>query len=207
MTTTVYYGDNFEPTQWNAIVGTQPEWTAALYDSDTEPRTTLIRYTLYADTTTFENWITWAQKNKISTNTNDVLYDGAYVLGMIGRWPMLIDDNDTADDAMCINDVTNSRGAICIVTSKTDATTKTYNFTSADWGSFYTSIASTVAGTDDSTATDIAAAIAATSAVEQVVYTNADPTNAWFEGFQKFYCEDYSDGIELECRAWSRAIT
>ena len=27
-----------------------------------------------------------------------------------------------------------------------------------------------------------------------------------FEGFQKFYCEDFTEGIELECRAWSRKL-
>ena len=207
MTTTVYYGDNFEPTQWSAIVGNQPEWTDALFDGTTEPITTLIRYTLYQDSSTFENWITWAQKNKMTANTNDTLYDGAYVLSMIGRWPTLIDDTDTADDMMCVADVTLEQGAICIVTSKTDTTTKTYNFTHADWNTFLTSYVAALG--DDATATDVASLVAtqagsSSGTTEQVIYTPSTQDNHWFEGFQKFYCEDYSDGVELECRAWSR---
>ncbi len=26
-----------------------------------------------------------------------------------------------------------------------------------------------------------------------------------YEGFQKWYCEDYSTGVELNCRAWMRS--
>ena len=208
MTTTVYYGDNFEPTQWSAIVGNQPEWTDALNDENTTtntsaPFTTLIRYTLYSDSSTFENWLTWAQKNKLTSNDNDTLYDGAYVLGLIGRWPMLIDDADTDEDMMCVADAsTNRKGALCIMTSKTDTTTKTYSFTDAEWN---TGLTAYVGGLGDDAATT-ALSLITDNGTEQAIYANpTQVSNWWFEGFQKFYCEDYSEGVELECRAWSRA--
>ena len=142
MTTTVYYGDDFEPTQWNAIVGTQPTWTIATTDQDdaktTAPFETKVKYTLYQDTSTFDDWVTWASFNKITTNTNDADYDGTYVLGIIGRWPMLVDtDNDMEEDMMCVVDANSTygynKGAICIVTDKSTPTTATYRFTLADW--------------------------------------------------------------------------
>ena len=206
MTTTVYYGDDFEPTQWNAIVGTQPTWTIATTNEDnaktSSPFETKVKYTLYQDTSTFDDWLTWASFNKLTTNTNDADYDGTYVLGMIGRWPMLVDaDNDMVNDMMCVVDAHatygENKGAICIITDKSAVTTATYRFTSTDWETAYTAY---IAGLlNDGTVTDLALITDEGTAMTQ-------DSSTIFEGFQKFYCEDFSEGVELECRAWSRKL-
>lgn len=103
---------------------------------------------------------------------------------------------------MCIADAAaaSAKGAICIQTDKANATTKTYNFTATQWSTFLAAyVAQTV--TDGDAETDYAALASFTAATEMTLSTSV------FEGFQKFYCEDYSTGNQLTCRAWSRKAT
>ena len=132
--TTVYYGDNFEPTAWDFIVGNQPTWEIGVLTDETTTKTTgpfadLIGYTLYEDISTFEAWQTWAAVNRVATNENNYSYFGNYAMAIKGTWPVLIDDSDAIEDTMCIYDVSSELGAICIQTVKADVITKTYNFT------------------------------------------------------------------------------
>ena len=198
MTTTVYYADSFPPTAWDFIVGNQPTWDVVLTNLGT-PATELMRVSLYADTDTFSNWLTWSKDNRVTTNENDLNYDGTYVLAMIGTWPQLTSEASTYDDLMCIADAATAdpKGAICIQTDKANSATKTYNFTGTQWSTFLTAyVAQTV--TDGAAETDYAALASFTAATEMALSTSV------FEGFQKFYCEDYSTGNQLSCRAWSR---
>lgn len=198
MTTTVYYADSFPPTAWDFIIGNQPTWEVVLTNGGT-PATELIRYSLYADTDTFANWLTWSKDNRVITNENDLNYDGTYVLSLIGTWPQF---DGSFDDMMCIADSSTStgKGAICIQTDQANSATKTYNFTNSQWAAFLAAyVAQTV--TDGAAETDYAALAEFTAATEMALSTSV------FEGFQKFYCEDYSSGNQLSCRAWSRTTT
>ena len=202
MTDTVFYADSFPPTKWDSIVGNQPEWEAALSSVNYDPNFTAISYSLYQDTSTFEDWLTWAYDNRLTTNDNDQNYDGAYVLGMIGTWPELTGEDSTYDDLMCIVDAATTesdrKGAICIQTDKANSLTKTYKFTAADFKTFLTAF---LAADTDGQELDYSTEEPFVSGTDEAINT----TDGVFEGFQKFYCEDYSTGVQLECRAWSRA--
>ena len=60
-----------------------------------------------------------------------------------GTWPVLTDD-DAEEDTMCIYDVSDGLGAICIQTVKADTITKTYNFTKAAFDAAWTAMQSDI---------------------------------------------------------------
>ena len=197
MTTTVYYSDSTPPTAPASITGDQPTRQTALIDATTN--FTYLRYYLYQDTSTFEAWTTWAERNKLTTNKNDQHYDGSNVLSFTATYPEFYGGNDNTDnDGFCIIDADsseNNKGAICVVTDKGNIATKTYNFTKTQWDTFWTNVVVPTRSLDGSTK----ATWDFSGATEQTVSTSI------FEGFQKFYCDDYQTGVNLDCRAWSRA--
>lgn len=123
---------------------------------------------------------------------------------MTGRWPTL---NSGADeDAMCVIDAktgNDSEGAaMCVVTDKTNTATITYACDASQWTALLTATIDDAgfAATDGSLTTwDFASA----GCVAQTV--DVDGASGFFEGFQKWYCEDYSSSVYLECRHWQIA--
>ena len=207
--TTVFYGDDFQPTAWDFIVGNQPTWEIGVLTDETStkidgPFADLIGYTLYEDISTFEAWQTWALVNRVATNENNFYYYGTYAMAIKGTWPVLTDD-DAEEDTMCIYDVSDGLGAICIQTVKADTVTKTYNFTKAAFDAAWTAMQADIGGS-----TGAVAVLDVSSAQEMVVGAAesggaSGGTATMYEGFQKWYCEDYSTGVELNCRAWMRS--
>ena len=137
--TTYFFGDNYEPTVWDSIVGNQPTWeypltTAYMTDGEEDKdQIDAIRYALYSDADTFLLWSTWAFENKLTDNTNDEDFAGDYVLAITATYPVIKSDDDNDEDTMCIADATNAHGAICIQTVKADVATKTILYTEAAW--------------------------------------------------------------------------
>ena len=180
--TTYFFGDNYEPTVWDSIVGNQPTWEYPLtteYKSDGSNLDTdqidAIRYALYSDADTFLLWTTWAFENKLTDNTNDEDFAGDYVLAITATYPVIKSDDDTTEDTMCIADATNAHGAICIQTVKADVATKTILYTEAAWSTAWSDFMTAY----DSDATTAVLTIAGSG------ITDVDPTtdNTAFTGF------------------------
>lgn len=106
-----------------------------------------VQYALYESTTTWGNWVDWAEQNALDfQNTKD--YSGR-ALQIVGNWPTISGDytdagadaDDTADDteikyypAMCIKDEasSNAKGTICVAGNRDESdvyTTITYALT------------------------------------------------------------------------------
>lgn len=129
--TTYYFADSYSPTDLTAMTGTQPEWNFVMADASTIP-VTLMNYALYDDTTIWDLWTAWAGYNRLTANTNDTDYS-SLVIAISGFWPTL-KTNDAFEDAMCIIDANSGAAdgsALCVVTDKTNTSTKTYSCTKA----------------------------------------------------------------------------
>ena len=223
--TTVYYSDSTPPTAPASLTGNQPTLTvglagtlAATGDSATF---NYISYYLYSDTTTFTDWLTWADYNKLSTNVNNYDYDGTYVLNMIGEWPQLESETDaTRDDMMCIIDAVNEApvdnsdgtkdeqgyGATCIVTDKANSAFKTYALSRSN---FYTDLFAKLTAIADESDGDNGAAIDWNTVLAGFTYDSGlglqdTSVNTVFSGFQAYDCS-FATSVTMDCRAWSRA--